>query len=75
MKSEQIRIQRTKVNPIVKDAYSDDKAFFLSYLDAVIVAAICTFFDMEDTMSFLEIWPVQMILMNVGYGLRGCLVN
>lgn len=51
MKSAQTRIQRNSVDADVKNAYNADKDFFISFVDAYIVEAVCHHFDLLDTQS------------------------
>ena len=56
MKAEATRIQRKKIKEKVKDAYSVDKEFFISFTDAYIVEAVCQYFGLEDHLSVPHVY-------------------
>ena len=51
MKAEATQIKRKEVKDSVKDAYSADKDFFLSFTNAYIIEAVCQYFGLEDHLS------------------------
>ena len=51
MKGEATRIHRRQIKEKVRDAYNEDKDYFLSFTNAYIVEAVCDYFGMDDHLS------------------------